>query len=519
LPILHESDALLLVLEENLPFTFVEAPRLKSLMHVETDRKRLATLLRKSKGNVANALKAELVSFAHIALVVDEWTDASLRRYIGLKVHCSSEQRYATFCLEHWPLNERGDAKHLAESTLDVLRKYDIDEKVRLVVTDTTRVMPAMVREMGKSWSPCWGHIYNLILSKIVDAVRAECLDELFEFTAAASHSVHWRKLVNSATKYKASALPTYTVTRWYSLWKLLHNAQKMKHEVNQWLTEEKRAPIAEETWVRLAKLLAIVSTFTNATEEIESESFGTLSYIYEGLTLLGLACQKVQWPALATGWQRAYAEYRVRYLGDGTDAVTTTSTHLQFGCGIRDRILLAAVLNPAVNLEKSLTGWEFGKAYDLLQRAWLQASPPSAQDIGVGASPRPARSTSGGLTRRDLLADDEEPIPSEVTRFRAIDRRAMSTQDGFDVFAWWRANEPLFPILCQIAMAHLLVPATSASVERQFSKAKLVNTDRRRSMGEETLSSAIFLSSNMELTERVLKPGPPTGEATHPDE
>jgi hypothetical protein len=54
--------------------------------------------------------------------------------------------------------------------------------------------------------------------------------------------------LVNNATKYKTSALPVYTVTRWYSLWKLLDSAQKMKDEVNQWLVDEKREPISGGT-------------------------------------------------------------------------------------------------------------------------------------------------------------------------------------------------------------------------------------------------------------------------------
>jgi hypothetical protein len=73
--------------------------------------------------------------------------------------------------------------------------------------------MTAVVKETGKSWSPCWGHIYNLMLSAIVDAVRSECLGELFQFTPAAAHSAHWRKVVNNATKYKTIALPTDTVT------------------------------------------------------------------------------------------------------------------------------------------------------------------------------------------------------------------------------------------------------------------------------------------------------------------
>jgi hypothetical protein len=72
------------------------------------------------------------------------------------------------------------------------------------------------------------------MLSTIVDAVNSEWLDELFQFTRAGSHSARWRKLANSATKYKVRALPTLSITRWYSHWKSLTDARKMKAEVNQ---------------------------------------------------------------------------------------------------------------------------------------------------------------------------------------------------------------------------------------------------------------------------------------------
>jgi hypothetical protein len=59
-PILDELEARLLVLEENLPFTFIEAPRLKSIMHVNTDRKRLLQFLWPTKDDVADASKGKL---------------------------------------------------------------------------------------------------------------------------------------------------------------------------------------------------------------------------------------------------------------------------------------------------------------------------------------------------------------------------------------------------------------------------------------------------------------------------
>jgi hypothetical protein len=88
---------------------------------------------------------------------------------------------------------------------------------------------------------------------------------------------------------------------------------------------------------------------------------------------LLQIVCQNIKWPALAVGWQRAHADYRVRYLGDGTDSVIATSVHLQFRSGLRDRTPLAVILNPSMNIRKSLLGWELEKAYDLLERTWLK--------------------------------------------------------------------------------------------------------------------------------------------------
>jgi hypothetical protein len=59
---------------------------------------------------------------------------------------------------------------------------------------------------------------------------------------------------------------------------------------------------------------------------------------------------------------------------------------------------------------------------------------------------------------------------------------------------------------LHEIALDHLIIPATSAYFERQFSQAKSGNGDRRRSMSEEKLSSMVFVSSNMAVAERVLR-------------
>jgi hypothetical protein len=105
---------------------------------------------------------------------------------------------------------------------------------------------------------------------------------------------------------------------------------------------------------VRLVELLTVVSTFKKAMEDVERDTFGILSYVYEGLRLIQFIYQNIKWPTLAVGWQRAHADYRVRYLGHGTEGVIATPVHLQFGSGVRARALFAAILNPSVHRESA---------------------------------------------------------------------------------------------------------------------------------------------------------------------
>lgn len=47
-------------------------------------------------------------------------------------------------------------------------------------------------------------------------------------------------------------------------------------------------------------------------------------------------------------------------------------------------------------------------------------------------------------------------------------------------MLAWWKAHQATYPVLSQMAFNVLAVPAMSAEVERLFSSAGLVITERR---------------------------------------
>jgi hypothetical protein len=70
-----------------------------------------------------------------------------------------------------------------------------------------------------------------------------------------------------------------------------------------------------------------------------------------------------------------------------------------------------------------------------------------------------------------------------------------------FDGPLWWYLHRKEFPQLYEVAMDMYALPASSASVERQFSQAKLVlTTHRGGSMLPETEERWVWMAYNREF-------------------
>ena len=62
----------------------------------------------------------------------------------------------------------------------------------------------------------------------------------------------------------------------------------------------------------------------------------------------------------------------------------------------------------------------------------------------------------------------------------------------------WWEAHAAKFPNLSVMARQYLSCPATSASVERLFSKVGINFSAKRKSAEAETLSDIVFTKENL---------------------
>ena len=62
------------------------------------------------------------------------------------------------------------------------------------------------------------------------------------------------------------------------------------------------------------------------------------------------------------------------------------------------------------------------------------------------------------------------------------------------DPLPWWKGNYNRFPLVAALARQMLAIPATSAQSERLFSKAGQIVTDRRSSLGSDSVELLLFL-------------------------
>jgi hypothetical protein len=71
--------------------------------------------------------------------------------------------------------------------------------------------------------------------------------------------------------------------------------------------------------------------------------------------------------------------------------------------------------------------------------------------------------------------AKKRKKVKSELERYLTTDIEEVS-----DVLAWWKAHQATYPVLSQMAFDVLALPAMSTEVEKLFSSAGLVITERR---------------------------------------
>lgn len=126
-----------------------------------------------------------------------------------------------------------------------------------------------------------------------------------------------------------------------------------------------------------------------------------------------------------------------------------------------------------------------------------------------------PATESHGKRKNNGLQSEDNNQY-DELLNYKTIMLKEKGSQQQEDPLLWWKSNETAFPMLSLLASMFYLVinhkgsfyfvggvfsiPVTLASVERQFSQAGLVYSDRRTRIKPSLLNDILLVRSKYKI-------------------
>ncbi|KAK3910107.1 E3 SUMO-protein ligase ZBED1 [Frankliniella fusca] len=150
---------------------------------------------------------------------------------------------------------------------------------------------------------------------------------------------------------------------------------------------------------------------------------------------------------------------------------------------------MIASFLWPSSRKLLMLSEEERVQVHSEIRSVYLQGEPPVE---GNQPAKRPRRSSDESAFLED---DDEQVAGDEIEVYLKEPKHEDS-----DLLEWWRNRKDRFPQLAALASKILIIPATSASAEREFSEAGHVYREKRLSLKPSTTSTILFENSNADL-------------------
>lgn len=166
--------------------------------------------------------------------------------------------------------------------------------------------------------------------------------------------------------------------------------------------------------------------------------------------------------------------------------------TILESKLELKDIHFAAAMLNPNYRTMRQATREE-----QIQGQKYLRKRVGSIAQVATSSAPTDSNSDDDN-ENRDYLAKyiDNPPVSrkqDEVSRYLRFEHFEANKSN---VLEFWNKMTDSFPCLCKVAFQILAIPATSASVERSFSAAGQVVSERRSNISPDVVNDIVFLRS-----------------------
>ena len=469
------------LLTSGLPFQILDNPIIAQLFPGIGTRKDIATYCSKQADAIRAIIRSRIVHAHKISISIDEWKDQMSRRFLGIQAYNEYPDKYEIYTLGLMPIEAiHATAQVLAGITSKCLGNYGVEkDQVVAIVTDTANVMKATSDCLELRWSPCYCHIANLILQSFIKA-SGEAFKEIQEIQRTLGSNPMFRQFCKNRGSHIIS-IPSFTETRWYSAYSMVKAIFNLQPHILAFLNEEKKAAPPDRFWDMVRALMCVLHGFRTATLYLEHNCFGSRSFVVMSFRYLRDTVHQLD---LHPEWNDAIQAF---------DSAMFLKWEANFNY-YRMELLLALRLNPSLH-GISLTNEEIEEVdgyirskVNVSHRRTAQRRPQTS--YGMDFSTWQAMNTPGSQEDQDEFTLYLNIMASENTHFLQ-----------FDLWDFWKKNRTKMPTLYNLAMDVYSIPASSASVEREFSKAKRFQGEHRINLSGTRLEDQMIIAGNEGLT------------------
>lgn len=466
------------ILTNGLPFRLIEDQYLSQLLQFKVSRQQIANDCDRVAQIIDHKLSAHIQNFTHSVGVFDEWTDNASRPYIGITLHGILEiddEKYdhQMIVVGHIPIKQIHSTHEAISETI----KNRFDELQiaipNIFVTDAGSTCEPAIHDLHSHKRECWGHILNLMLKDIHEELKTR-LPEIFNVQKSFGKSsvFHAYMEQNGASRF---SIPSYVETRFYSMSKLFEVIYIMFDDINQFGIDNNYGLLLPEEYKPYVESAnSLLQTFKSVIEKLESDKFGSLSYVLPGIKMLQASAEQIR---------ETYPELYVAF--DGSFILHINPILLN--PKKKNRLLVASILNPSLHHPSFFTEDEMNIGYDIIREKL-----PSF--IERTSSSQPINWSNFSPPRSQSPLEAYKRIATNFP-FDTADLKKFWLTDVDDQL------KPLVPI----AIEYLLIPSTNTSSERLFSKARNVLSLNRLCIGQERASNAVICAANPVLAEEAI--------------
>ena len=453
----------------------------------------LLDLVEETANQVKSVIALELRD-KQISIMIDGWSDQSLRRYVGV---VAAYYDHANNRIVHRFLDLNGcpDSDHSAESQVALVRgiceRYSIMRcNVTCLCSDSALVNPKIAETLDVEWMPCLMHLWNLVVRNFVRNVPD--LEHLLGKINDLRKRTLWIEFL--AQRRQRRNIAGYCPTRWCTAFESVESFFQLSAFVTEFQSQSPKNPKSPK--------------FTESDVHVASEVRNLLRLMSETNELLSQADNR---EGLATVFEALNAMYLVLLEKAGEEgpiqpacrqAVSEMETRFfrldsRYCC----RILYAGILNVVHGIPKWLAEIQ-DKVISLMieEIEMLTGSTPPMSPLESQNSRYNEQATLSEMINGTPVTSVTSGVFDEVLSFLgARDTLRSSSFTGF-----WK-HTPHYSHVSVFAEKLRSYPTTTLWVERSFSKARRVLSWQRLRLSQESAARICLLSVNAAITKGVL--------------